>query len=75
MPKHLTRLKGQDTELTEKELDDFLLNDQELPKKMVPTKSDMYLNKNQKPLLQNSSHPNLLSINKPRISVDKTWIN
>ena len=56
-------------------MDDFLLNDQELPKKMVPTKSDMYLNKNQKPLLQNSSHPNLLSINKPRISVDKTWIN
>ena len=51
LPKHLTKPKGQETDLTEKELDDFLLNDQELPKQLVPTKSDMYLNKNYTPLI------------------------
>ena len=74
LPKHTTKHKGQERDMTEKELDDFLLNDQEMPKHHLPTRSDQNFSKAFGTVPHHSSHPNLLTI-KPRISVDKTWIN
>lgn len=52
LPKQMTKHNSKINDMTDKELDDFLLNDQEeLPKHLAPTQSDLSIGKPYTPLL------------------------
>ena len=52
LPKQMTKNNSKINDMTDKELDDFLLNDQEeMPKHLAPTTSDGCISKPYTPLL------------------------